>query len=385
MVVNFSDLLKKSWLSCISAAFIALLAFFNWANVVVPTFGLFGEKNISIGFNPLNLLFKLKDIEKLLGDFSVKSQEITTLTVITIILLLLLIFSFVLLIISFSKYRQGINKNLVYWGFGLSALSHALFIITMFFIDSKITEMSFNMAKSVIKPSIFPFLSIVIAIVTMVFFVKNLPSLQTSILPPKNPYKSEVDLLFEPPPKVQTPPPPPPQKPQYITQQQTQPIYPSIYNQPRETTRNRANTKSIISAIALACLSFLILAAIFYIIFSNVEPSDNYNNDLLYNFDYDDTHMQDDENIIEADDYYLDETEDYFEEDDTFDEDIDDFIEDEELIHANNYAERKTTSKTAKTSNAPKQSTNKKSSATSKQKTSSYTKKIFFIQNIFEK
>ena len=77
----------------------------------------------------------------------------------------ILFVSLILLIISLVKRQSDKKSTFAYWGFALSALVPAVFIILMLGV-------SFSVGGGIVRITIAPILSLIISIVAMKFFVK---------------------------------------------------------------------------------------------------------------------------------------------------------------------------------------------------------------------
>ena len=111
----------------------------------------------SINLNLFSLWGKLGNISLLFGS----AQELNALKFTIITLSILLIISFILLLVSLVKYQSKQEPTLAYWGFGLSTLVSAAFIILIIYINIQIDASLFS------SLTIFPFSTFIVALVSM--------------------------------------------------------------------------------------------------------------------------------------------------------------------------------------------------------------------------
>jgi hypothetical protein len=138
----------KFWLTPVCAVFVCIFSLLDWLRI--PLAG---------GFNLFGMWAALNDFRRLLG-FSREFEQLRT----TVILLsILLIFSFVLMIISFIKHKSPARTMLAFCGFGLAALVALIFTISTATITGAISGIGTG----------FPVLTLITAIITMIFFIRN--------------------------------------------------------------------------------------------------------------------------------------------------------------------------------------------------------------------
>lgn len=136
--------------------------------VGVIFFSLFNWIKISLGWGYsikstlFNIASKLNhsDIRYLLGG----SAEFTLIRIISVILVIVLVLSFILLITSLFIKSKKTKPTLAYSGFGLCAIVTAIFIIAMIFVSIKVEQLILT---------VFPFLTLAVAIAAMIFAVKR--------------------------------------------------------------------------------------------------------------------------------------------------------------------------------------------------------------------
>ena len=129
---------------------VILFSLLDWVNIYSLKFNLFGLSN------ELNSSF--------FREFFSGSDEIMLLRIAVVILMIALVLSFALLIISLLKPQLKSKQALAYCGFGLSAIVAAIFIIAVIYIYMDIDYWIMT---------VFPFLTLGSAIVSMIFFVKR--------------------------------------------------------------------------------------------------------------------------------------------------------------------------------------------------------------------
>jgi len=142
-----SNLSKEFWITCIGAVGILVFSLFEWINI-----------GYNINFNLFSLWSMLNNsmLVMLLGS-SLQFQVARTLL---IILSIMLIISFILLIISIINHRSKEHTKFACWGFRLSAIVTAIFILSILFVTD---GGSFEIL------TIFPFLCLLIAIIGMIY------------------------------------------------------------------------------------------------------------------------------------------------------------------------------------------------------------------------
>ena len=156
--LNLQNLPVKFWLTLVSAVCVALFSFLGWF------------KNVDDGNKAYNL-FTFRDLMKGLRS-SIFSwfgtlKKLDLLINILTILAIMLIASFVLLTISLIKYQSSKQALFAYLGFAMSALSSAAFIPLVIYINKEFGEEPFEGLTA------FPFVTFVISIVTIIFFVRK--------------------------------------------------------------------------------------------------------------------------------------------------------------------------------------------------------------------
>jgi CDP-diglyceride synthetase len=148
---NFLSLPKKFWMTFIGAVGVLIFSLLDWIDM-----------GYGISFNLFNLWGKLKDsgLNWLLGG----SQEFQSAKTFMIVLSIVLIAAFVLLAVSLAKHQSKERATLAYWGFGLTALVPAAFMISIL----AVTE-----GDGIEALTIFPLLTLVVAVIGLIFLVKK--------------------------------------------------------------------------------------------------------------------------------------------------------------------------------------------------------------------
>ena len=153
---------------------VVLFSLFNW--IQIPMLGgttLFGVRRI------LNSLLNSRDFRMFVEDV----PEIATARGLIVILIIALLLSFVLLITSLVKPQLKAKSVLAYSGFGLSAIVAAVFIIVAMIAQA---ELRAEIGMSVSILTAFPFLTLAVAVLSMIFAVKR---------PTKDDFKDAISEL----------------------------------------------------------------------------------------------------------------------------------------------------------------------------------------------
>ena len=136
--------------------------------VGVIFFSLFNWIKISLGwgYSIKSTLFNIagqlnhSNLRQLLGG----SAEFTFIRIVSVILVIAMLLSFALLITSLFIKSEKAKPALAYSGFGLCAIVSAIFIVAMIFVSIKVEQLILT---------VFPFLTLAVAIVAMIFAVKR--------------------------------------------------------------------------------------------------------------------------------------------------------------------------------------------------------------------
>ena len=135
---------------------VILFSLFNWIKISV-----WGELNIKATLFSIASELNNNELRYLLDG----SDDFTLIRIVSVILVIAMVLSFVLLITSLLMKPQSIAKpTLAYSGFGLCAIVAAIFIVAMIYVSNKIDMWILT---------VFPFLTLAVAIVAMVFTVKR--------------------------------------------------------------------------------------------------------------------------------------------------------------------------------------------------------------------
>ena len=135
---------------------VILFSLFSWIKISI-----FGEYNIKATL--FSIVSKLNDRE--LRYFLDGSDEFTLIRIVSVLLIIAMLLSFVMLITSLLMKPQSIAKpTLAYSGFGLCAIVSVIFIIAMIFVSIKVEQWILT---------VFPFLTLAVAIVAMIFAVER--------------------------------------------------------------------------------------------------------------------------------------------------------------------------------------------------------------------
>ena len=149
---DFLNLPKKFWMTFIGAVGVLVFSLFEWVD--------FGH---GVSFNLFNLWGKLEDsgLNWLLGG----SSDFQNAKTFMVILSVAFIASFILLVISLIKYQSKERAMIAYLGFGLASLVPAIFMISIILVINE------GIAESGL--TIFPFLTFIVAVIALIFFVKK--------------------------------------------------------------------------------------------------------------------------------------------------------------------------------------------------------------------
>ena len=148
---------------------VILLTLFNWIKITIGW-------GYSIKGSLFSIVSKLnhRDLRSLLDS----SAEFTLIRIVSVLLILAMLLSFTMLIISlFMKPQIKAKPTLAYSGFGLCAIVTAIFIVAMMYISIRVEQWILT---------VFPFLTLAVAIVTMIFAVKR---------PSKNDFRNAANDL----------------------------------------------------------------------------------------------------------------------------------------------------------------------------------------------
>ena len=164
---NFAENLRSNFSISIGvlAGTVGVILFsrFNWIKIAIGGDYRAFSGVFSLKATLFNIASKLNnsDLRYFLGG----SAEFTLIRIVSVILVIAMILSFVLLIASLvMKSQSKLKPTLAYSGFGLCAIVTAIFIIAMIFVSIKVEQLILT---------VFPFLTLVVAIAAMIFAVKR--------------------------------------------------------------------------------------------------------------------------------------------------------------------------------------------------------------------
>ena len=148
------DLLSGSGGMIIGTVCVILFSLLDWVNLSVLGYRL--------KFNLFSLADKLHS--SFFNEFLSGSEEFMLVRMIVVMLMIALVLSFVLLIIAILKPQLKSRQALAYSGFGLCAIVTGIFVLAMIYISLDIEYWIMT---------VFPFLTLGTAIISMIFFVKR--------------------------------------------------------------------------------------------------------------------------------------------------------------------------------------------------------------------
>jgi len=135
---------------------VILFSMLNWIKISI-----WGDYSVKATL--FNIASKLNNSE--LRYFFDNSDEFTLIRIVSVILVIAMVLSIVLLIASLAMKSQSIAKpTFAYSGFGLCAIVAAIFIIAMIYVSVEAEQWILTA---------FPFLTLAVAIVAMIFAVKR--------------------------------------------------------------------------------------------------------------------------------------------------------------------------------------------------------------------
>ena len=152
--LSINDFLSGSGGMFIGAIGVIIFSLLNW---------------VDISFWGFSIKFSLFSLSKELDNSFFREvfknyYEITLIRIVVVILVISLVLSFALLIISLVKPQSQNKSVLAYCGFGICAIVTVIFIVAMIFVSNEIEHWIMT---------VFPFLTLGTAIISMIFFVKQ--------------------------------------------------------------------------------------------------------------------------------------------------------------------------------------------------------------------